>query len=101
MGEIEQKKKVAVVSRIQARFRGLKARSQNKGLFAAVVELKIAREKENELRKEQERVLDVQRKREEEAKARAEEKAAIQRKLEAIEQKRLIAAATRVQARFR
>merc|ERR1712087_777882 len=64
--EIEQKRLTAAATLVQARFRGLKARVLKKeGLFAAVVELKMAKEKENELRKEQARVLDEQRKRDE------------------------------------
>merc|ERR1712072_1331024 len=101
---LEDKQQHAAVARIQARFRGLKDRALNKGRFAAVVDVKVAREKENELRREQDRLLEQQKQQEEEerlARCRAEEKAAIKRKLEALEEKQRHAAIARIQARFR
>ena len=50
---LELKQQNAVALRIQAQFRGLKCRAFNKGRFAAVVDLKAAKEKENMLRKEE------------------------------------------------
>jgi len=109
-----QKRQRAAASHIQARFRGYKDRVLGKGRLAALVDLKVAKEKEKELRKEQARmqkqqkqredarVLEQQKRLEKEsqlAQTRAEEKALIKRKLEAG-QKQQTAAARCIQARF-
>jgi len=89
--EEDRRALAAATTRIQARFRGLKARAMNKGVVGAVVDLKVAREKERKLHMEQARALEQRRKREEEhkrAQAKAAEKAAIKRRVEAIEMKR-------------
>merc|ERR1711920_801466 len=63
---LEQKQLSAAAARIQARFRGLKDRTLNKGRFASLVDLKVAREKEIEARREQERLREQLKQQEEE-----------------------------------